>query len=129
MMKLKELCCIIFGFALAMISSMIFDLNLPLTETVANFKHVHKSSTKFDEIARWSNNIPALKTQDVKRSLILSQFMEKYYKIEKPSEEEVREIFYQVLSQPLQTVCNFPKKIGGKNSYHYTIPVTKMCLS
>ena len=107
---------------------MIFDLNLPLTETVANFKHVHKSSTKFDKIARWSNNIPALKTQDEKRSLILSQFMEKYYKIEKPSEEEVREIFYQVLSQPLQTVCNFPKKIGGKNSYNYTIPVTRYLL-
>ena len=120
MTKVKELCCIIFGFALAIISFTIFDLHLPLTENVANFKHVHKSSTKFDEIAHWANNIPALKTQDEKRSSIFSEFMEKYYKIEKPSEEEVREIFYQVFSQPLQTVCNFPKKIGGKNSYNYS---------
>ena len=108
---------------------MIFNSHLPQTANVGNFMHVHESPIKYDEIARWVNNIPALKTQDEKRSSILSPFMEKYHKIEIPPEEEVREIFYQVLSQPLQTVCNFPKKIGGKNSYHYTIPVTKMCLS
>ena len=106
MMKLKEFSCTIFGFAIAF---MIFNSHLPQTTNVGNFK--------YDEIAYWLNNIPALKTQDEKRSSILSSFMEKHHNIEKPSEEEVREIFYQVLSQPLQTVCNFPKKIGGKNSY------------
>ena len=121
MMKLKELSCTIFGFALAIIAFMAFNSHLPQIANVENFTHVHESSINFDEIAHWANNIPALKTQDEKRSSILSPFMEKYYKIEKPSEEEVRDIFYQVLSQPLQTLCNIPKKIGGKNYYYHVI--------
>ena len=124
MMKLKEFSCTIFGFALAIIAFMLINSHLSQTTNVGNSMHVHESSIRYDKIANWVNNIPALKTQDEKRSSILSSFMEKYHNIEKPSEEEVREIFYQVLSQPLQTVCNFPKKIGGKNSYNYTIPVT-----
>ena len=112
MMKVKELGCTIFGFAIAIIAFMAFNSYLPQTET---FTNMHDSSINFDEIARWANNIPALKAQDEKRNSILSPFMKKYYKIEKPSEEEVREIFYQFLSHPLQTVCHFPKQIGGKN--------------
>ena len=113
MMKVKELGCTIFGFAIAIIAFMAFNSYLPQTEKT--FTNMHDSSINFDEIARWANNIPALKAQDEKRSSILSPFMEKYYRIEKPLEEGVREIFYQFLSHPLQTVCHIPKQIGGKN--------------
>ena len=115
MMKVKELGCTIFGFVLAIIAFMAFNSYLPQTVNTETFTNMHESLINFEEIAHWANNIPALKAQDEKRSSILSPFMKKYYKIEKPAEEEVREIFYQFLSQPLQTVCHFPKKIGGKN--------------
>ena len=114
MIKLKEsLIFTSFGFTLAIIA--FITLNSQLTKT-KYLEKVQKTSVNFDEISHWANNIPALKSQDENRSSILSTFMEKFYKIDKPSEEEIREIFYQVLSQPLQTVCNFPKKIGGKNA-------------
>ena len=114
MIKLKEsLIFTSFGFILAIIA--FITLNSQLTKT-KYLEKVQKTSVNFDEISHWANNIPALKSQDEKRSSIFSTFMENSYKIDKPSEEEIREIFYQVLSQPLQTVCNFPKKIGGKNA-------------
>ena len=114
MIKLKEsLIFTSFGFTLAIIA--FITLNSQLTKT-KYLEKVQKTSVNFDEISHWANNIPALKSQDEKRSSIFSTFMENSYKIDKPSEEEIREIFYQVLSQPLQTVCNFPKKIGGKNA-------------
>ena len=31
-----------------------------------------------------------------------------------PQEEQIRKTFYEALSQPMQTVCSIPKKIGGK---------------
>ena len=118
-MKLKEsLIFTSFGFTLAIIAFITFNSHLTKSTNLERAIQVQKSSINFDEIAHWANNIPALKTQDEKRSSILSPFMENFYKIEKPSEEEIREIFYQVLSQPMQTVCNVPKKIGGKNDYH-----------
>ena len=114
MIKLKEsLIFTSFGFILAIIA--FITLNSQLTKT-KYLEKVQKTSVNFDEISHWANNIPALKSQDEKRSSFFSTFMENSYKIDKPSEEEIREIFYQVLSQPLQTVCNFPKKIGGKNA-------------
>ena len=114
MIKLKEsLIFTSFGFTLAIIA--FITLNSQLTKT-KYLEKVQKTSVNFDEISHWANNIPALKSQDEKRSSVLSTLMEKFYKSDKPSEEEIREIFYQVLSQPLQTVCNFPKKIGGKNA-------------
>ena len=114
MIKLKEsLIFTSFGFTLAIIA--FITLNSQLTKT-KYLEKVQKTSVNFDEISHWANNIPALKSQDEKRSFIFSTFMENSFKIDKPSEEEIREIFYQVLSQPLQTVCNFPKKIGGKNA-------------
>ena len=116
MIKLKEsLIFTSFGFTLAIIAFITFNSHLTTTTNLERTYQVRESSMNLNKIAHWANNIPALKTQDEKRSSILSPFMEKFYKIEKPSEEEIREIFYQVLSQPMQTVCNFPKKIGGKN--------------
>ena len=66
-------------------------------------------SVNIQEIAEWANNLPALKAQDEERSSILSKFMEDFM----PSEINIRKTFYEFLSQPLQTVCSVPKKLGG----------------
>ena len=120
MIKLKEsLIFTSFGFTLAIIAFITLNSQLTKTTFLERATQVQKTSINYDEIAHWANNIPALKSQDEKRSSVLSTLMEKFYKSDKPSEEEIREIFYQVLSQPLQTVCNFPKKIGGRNADAY----------
>ena len=72
-------------------------------------------SVDIQEIAEWANNLPALKAQDEERSSVLSKFLEDF----KPSIENIqydnniRKTFYEYLSQPLQTVCSIPKKLGG----------------
>ena len=67
-------------------------------------------SVNIQEIAEWANNLPALKAQDGERSSILSKFITEFM----PSEAQIRKTFYEFLSQPLQTVCSVPKKLGGK---------------
>ena len=55
------------------------------------------------------------KAQDEERGSVLSKFLEDF----KPSIENIqydtniRKTFYEYLSQPLQTVCSIPKKLGG----------------
>ena len=72
-------------------------------------------SVDIQEIAEWANNLPALKAQDEERSSVLSKFLKDF----KPSIENIqydtniRKTFYEYLSQPLQTVCSIPKKLGG----------------
>ena len=34
-----------------------------------------------------------------------------------PSDVQIRKTFYQFLSQPMQTVCSVPKKLGGKHNF------------
>ena len=71
-------------------------------------------SVNIQEIAEWANNLPALKAQDKARRLILSKFIEEEFM---PSDVQIRKTFYQFLSQPMQTVCSVPKKLGGKHIF------------
>ena len=72
-------------------------------------------SVDIQEIAEWANNLPALKAKDEERRSFLSKFLKDF----KPSIENIqydtniRKTFYKFLSQPLQTVCSIPKKLGG----------------
>ena len=91
---------------------VIFTLKLIIILSVkmSNGKKICDSSLNIQEIAEWANNLPALKTQDEARRSILSKFTEEFM----PSDEQIRKTFYQFLSQPMQTVCSVPKKLGGK---------------
>ena len=71
-------------------------------------------SVNIQEISEWANNLPALKAQDKARRLILSKFIEEEFM---PSDVQIRKTFYQFLSQPMQTVCSVPKKLGGKHNF------------
>ena len=92
--------------------SIIFTLILIIIccAKMSNGKQICDSSVNIQEIAEWANNLPALKVQDEGRRSILSKFTEEFM----PSDEQIRKTFYQFLSQPMQTVCSVPKKLGGK---------------
>ena len=61
------------------------------------------------EVANWANELPAFKEQDKRREQILQTYLAKVW----PSDLTTRQTFYEFLSQPLQTVCSIPKKVGG----------------
>ena len=68
------------------------------------------SDVDLNEVSTWANNLPILKTQDQLKWEQLLATQENDFLI---SEKEFRQQFYRVLSQPLQTYCDIPKKIGG----------------
>ena len=77
--------------------------------------HLHTSEeykcdlNNINEIANWANNLSALKLQDERRTKVLRDHLSNIW----PNDQAIRQAFYEFLSQPLQTVCSIPKKIGG----------------
>ena len=67
------------------------------------------TKTNLDEVAKWANSLKAIKDQDQKRSQVLKSFLAEIW----PKDRKIRQTFYEFLSQPMQTVCSIPKKIGG----------------
>ena len=67
------------------------------------------TKTNLEEVAKWANNLKAIKDQDQKRSQVLKSFLAEIW----PNDRKIRQTFYEFLSQPMQTVCSIPKKIGG----------------
>ncbi len=65
-----------------------------------------------DDIAKWANSLPALKKQDASRSAQLDRIDPD--NLMNLRLIDVRNLFYGLLSQPLQTVCKVAKKIGGE---------------
>ena len=67
------------------------------------------TKTNLEEVAKWANSLKAIKDQDQKRSQVLKSFLAEIW----PNDRKIRQTFYEFLSQPMQTVCSIPKKIGG----------------
>ena len=103
LVKIKMICIIEVTILLIIILSIKMSNGKKLCDSV-----------NIQEIAEWANNLPALKAQDKARRLILSKFIEEEFM---PSDVQIRKTFYQFLSQPMQTVCSVPKKLGGKQNF------------
>jgi hypothetical protein len=61
-------------------------------------------------VAKWANALPALVAQDEARARLLLQPLDPLM----ASSADVRDTFYHVLSQPMQTACAVPKRLGGQ---------------
>ena len=67
-------------------------------------------NTDLNKVAKWANNLPALKRQDQSKLNLIENMPDMFML----NSQQIRHYFYMILSQPLQTVCSIPKKIGGE---------------
>lgn len=93
---------------IVLISVVLVDSNRD-SEDVKHCKIANSEPFEFDVIAKWANSLPVLQFQDVNRANLLFETSVNHLSPAK----WIRDRFYQVTSQPLQTVCTVGKQIGG----------------
>jgi len=95
---------------LALLSGTTADIHLKSEEDIKDCRVDGYELKEIDTIAKWANSLPVLQVQDAERaSLLFDNSLNKLSSL-----KWIRDRFYQVTSQPLQTSCTVGKHIGGK---------------
>jgi hypothetical protein len=74
-----------------------------------NCSQVEKEVMKFGQISQWSNSLLTLKTQDQSRIDQLTSSA-----AENSDKFSVKNKYYKMIAQPLETICHVLKRVAGR---------------